>query len=74
MFGKAKSEIVLKIEGMHCMMCSSRVEKALKALDGVKKVAVNLEAKTAKLVFDADKVGAAEMCAAVEALGFHASV
>ena len=37
---------VLKIEGMMCMHCSGRVEKALNALDGVT-AKVNLEAGTA---------------------------
>ena len=39
---------VIKIEGMSCKHCSSRVEKALKALPGVEAV-VDLEQKEAKL-------------------------
>lgn len=37
----------VKIEGMSCGHCSARVEKALKALEGVTDVKVNLEDKTA---------------------------
>ena len=36
----------ISIEGMMCMHCQGRVEKALNALDGVT-AAVDLEAKTA---------------------------
>lgn len=41
------------IEGMSCMHCSARVEKALNAIDGVKAV-VNLEEKTATITLSAD--------------------
>lgn len=41
-------EKILKIEGMSCSHCSSRVEKVLNQIDGVAAV-VNLEAKTATL-------------------------
>ncbi len=41
-------EKILKIDGMSCSHCSSRVEKALNQIDGVSAV-VNLEAKIATL-------------------------
>lgn len=41
-------EKILKIDGMNCSHCSSRVEKVLNQIDGVSAV-VNLEAKTATL-------------------------
>lgn len=37
------------IEGMTCGHCKKRVENALSELEGVKEVAVDLEAKTATL-------------------------
>jgi len=37
----------INIEGMHCNHCKMMVEKVLGALDGVEKVEVNLENKTA---------------------------
>ncbi len=40
---------VLIVEGMSCSHCSGRVEKALKALDGVESVTVDLKAKTAEV-------------------------
>ena len=44
---------VLHIEGMSCMHCSSRVEKALNGLDGVE-ANVNLGEKTATLQMNGD--------------------
>ncbi|MBQ7792503.1 MAG: heavy-metal-associated domain-containing protein [Clostridia bacterium] len=41
-------EKIIKIDGMSCSHCSSRVEKVLNQIDGVSAV-VNLEAKTATL-------------------------
>ena len=45
---------IIAVEGMHCMHCAGGVEKAVKALDGVKSAKVNLDKKicTAKLSGD----------------------
>ena len=40
-------EKTLKIEGMMCMHCSGRVQKALEAVDGVESAAVSHENGTA---------------------------
>ena len=45
MFGTKKQ--TLKIEGMMCMHCAAHVEEALRKLDGVKAVKVDLEGKSA---------------------------
>ena len=39
----------IKIEGMSCGHCSARVEKALKEVDGVMDVKVNLEDHVAEI-------------------------
>lgn len=54
----SKSEattVEVKLSTMQCAMCSHTVEEALKKVDGVESVEVNLDAKTAKVTFD-DKV------------------
>ena len=75
LFKKKASDdaIVLNIEGMHCGHCSARVESALSAIPGVKKVTVNLEKGTAEVI-EAVKgtVDVEAMKAAVSALGFKA--
>lgn len=40
---------LIKIEGMSCMHCVKRVDQALKTLDGVTGVSVNLELKQASV-------------------------
>lgn len=47
-------ELEVKIEGMKCGGCSSRVEEALKAMEHVKAVAVDLESKLATVEVEAD--------------------
>lgn len=61
----------LDVTGMHCEKCVARVKDALEAIDGVTGADVNLDANSAVVTGDVD---AATMVAAVEALGFGASV
>lgn len=49
-----EQKTVLNVEGMMCQHCAARVEKALCAVAGVKKVKVDLAAKTATITGDAD--------------------
>ena len=42
-------EKTMKIEGMMCMHCSGRVQKALEAIDGVESAIVSHETGTAVL-------------------------
>ncbi len=49
-----EQKTVLNVEGMMCQHCAARVEKALSAVAGVKKVKVDLAAKTATITGDAD--------------------
>lgn len=46
---------VLKIEGMLCAHCAERVQKALLSVDGVEKVVMSLDERTAAVISeDAD--------------------
>ncbi|MCC8194184.1 MAG: heavy metal translocating P-type ATPase [Deltaproteobacteria bacterium] len=62
------------ITGMSCSACSSRVAKAVGALDGVADVNVNLLKNSMTVSFDADVVSADAIAAAVERAGYGASV
>lgn len=46
----AQEEIVIKIEGMHCPLCTTAVKKALKNVEGVEKVKALLETKSATVI------------------------
>lgn len=63
----------LHVEGMMCMHCKASVEKVLSAVPGVSAVTVDLEAKSAVVVCEAD-VADADLVAAVEKKGFKAEM
>ncbi|MFU0842357.1 MAG: Copper-exporting P-type ATPase [Burkholderia sp.] len=67
--GETEMEKIVHIEGMHCGHCTASVEKALKALPGVKKVEVSLEKKQAH-IDAADTLSDALVSAAVTGAGF----
>lgn len=69
MFGKSV-EKTITVEGMHCMHCAKSVENAIKALDGVKSVKVDLESKSVKIVSKAALDDEA-ISAAVKEAGFE---
>jgi Cu+-exporting ATPase len=57
---------------MTCAGCVARVERKLNTLDGVE-AAVNLATETARVRYDASRVGLEELVAAVEEAGYHAA-
>ena len=66
-------EITIRIEGMHCNMCTARMQKAFLAMNGVAEAEVNLEDKCARIVFDADKVTENDLRKTVSDTGFQAA-
>jgi P-type Cu+ transporter len=69
---RPEGEVVLKIEGMTCASCVSRVEKALARVPGVADVSVNLASEEARLHHRPGSAALAELVAAVEAAGYGA--
>ena len=65
-------EIELKIKGMHCTGCSTRLEKVLNNQDGVEKAKVSLEDAKADITFDENEIGLNEIKEAIEDTGFEA--
>ena len=66
-------EIKLKIEGMHCTGCSTRLEKVLNNVDGVEDAKVSLEEKKADIKYDETQVSEKELIDVVEDAGFKAN-
>ncbi len=64
-------KVVLKIGGMVCAMCVGALEIALKKLDGVVDVRVNLAAEKAYVTFNPRMVGLEEMKKAVLDTGYQ---
>lgn len=62
----------LKISGMTCSACVSHVEDALRAVHGVKSVAVDLQTGRAKV--EQEGVDEAKLCEVVVEEGYEAEV
>ncbi len=63
-------KIVLNVNGMSCSHCEKAVTKALKALDGIADVRVDLAGKTVTVGYAAGKVTADAFKAAIEDAGY----
>lgn len=63
-------ETNLKIEGMHCAGCSTRLEKVLNNLEGVETAKVSLEEKKATIKYDETKISLENIKEAIEDTGF----
>lgn len=64
------TETVLKIEGMSCMHCVGRVEKALTSINGVKSAKVSLEENEAVVEYDSSKANINKFKDAIEEAGY----
>ena len=63
-------ETNLKIEGMHCAGCSTRLERVLNNLEGVETAKVSLEEKKATIKYDETKINIENIKEAIEDTGF----
>ncbi|MCX8003574.1 MAG: heavy metal translocating P-type ATPase, partial [Burkholderiaceae bacterium] len=64
----AARRFVLPVQGMSCASCVAHVEKALAAVPGVRRVAVNLATEAAAI--EADRIDARQLVTAVDAAGY----
>jgi P-type Cu+ transporter len=64
------SEVQLPIEGMTCASCVNRIERFLRATDGVESASVNLATEIATIRYLPDIAGRAQLVGAVEAAGY----
>jgi copper chaperone CopZ len=62
----------IKVEGMHCKMCSASVAKALKATAGVEKAEVSFETGEAVIQYDDQRVTEAKLREVINGTGFKA--
>ncbi|MGC1859621.1 MAG: mercury resistance system periplasmic binding protein MerP [Methylocystis sp.] len=70
----APRTVTLDVKNMTCAVCPITVRKALEKAPGVESVKVDLDAKTATVTFDPDKVNAAALIRATAEAGYPASV
>ena len=62
----------IRVEGMHCKMCSESVAKALKATPGVEKAQVSFEKGVAVVRYDPEKVTEAKLREVINSTGYKA--
>ena len=63
-------EIKLKIEGMHCTGCSSRLEKVLNNTDGVESATVSFEKKQAIITYNESQTDIEQIKQIIKDTGF----
>ena len=68
----ATKTATIRVEGMHCKMCSASVAKALEATDGVEKVEVSHDKGVAVVQYDDQKVTEARLREVINSTGFKA--
>jgi copper chaperone len=68
------SHVELKVEGMTCQGCVRSVTKKLSGVAGVSGVAVDLAAGQATVQYDGSAAKVEDLIAALEQVGFHASM
>ena len=69
-----QSVLDLKIGGMHCAACSSRIERVTGRLEGVTEASVNLGAESGRFVFDPALVSQRALRQAIHDAGFTTSI
>lgn len=60
-----------RIKGMHCAACSARIERILRAREGVSRADVNLAAESLEVVFDPERDSTQAMAQAIAEAGFE---
>jgi copper chaperone CopZ len=66
--------VTIPVEGMVCLACTARVKSALKGIDGVTDVEVNLEDRVARVQYAEDKVSPEQLVSAINRLGYRAGI
>ena len=68
------SKSTFSVPGMHCGNCKASVEGAVRALDGVSNVVVDLGSKVVDVEFDENKLAIGEIVNAIEDQGYDVAV
>ena len=64
-----KHEKTVTVDGMHCQKCVARITDALKKIDGVKKVSIDLDEKTVSIISKSE-LPLTAVKSTIESLGF----
>ena len=62
---------ILQVPGMHCGGCATRIEDALKHVEGVRRVKADFVAHTVDVAFDSEKVDETTVRSVIEKTGYE---
>jgi copper chaperone CopZ len=63
----------INVPTAQCMMCANKIEKALKEVDGVSEVAVDMDVKVVNVTYDATRTDVATLEQAITGTGYQAN-
>ncbi len=69
--GESITQGTIKVEGMSCGHCEMRVKKAIEAIEGIRKVEVNLRNKNVVVEYDERKANFEKIKAAIKEVGYE---
>ncbi len=61
---------IIKVEGMHCPLCTTAVKKAIKQLEGVEKVSAILNTKEVTVIYE-EKVKLEDILTAIKTTSYE---
>ena len=64
---------LIKVDAMHCPLCTTAVKKAIKKVDGIQKVSVKLNTKSVTVIYD-DKTKISEILDAIKTTSYLGEV
>lgn len=70
----SRQSITLDMQNMTCNLCKFTIKKALQAVDGVQKVDVDYDSKTAVVTFDSQKTNTESLIKATTDAGYPATI
>jgi copper chaperone CopZ len=72
--GVSEMKTILRSQELSCPSCVAKIEKALKALDGVEQATVHFNTGRIEVQYDPEAVKSDELVAAVRAVGYESKV
>jgi copper chaperone len=66
-----KKTINLKVNGIHCNGCATKIKKSLDTLNMNHETEVNVESGNVKVIYDADKAGLTDIKSKISEVGFQ---
>lgn len=72
--GAQPKTVTIPVEGMACMSCAATVKRAVKAINGVSDVQVNLVGRSVRLAYTPGVASPERIAAAITSLGYRAGL